>query len=175
MTLSPDDKKELSKLSPQKRIEKLKELEEGKLAEIKEAQKLIKENETQIAIEDRLSDIQVPSVEEVDVKGLFKSSEDLEKTVAKEQPSIPEELIREQQEYIRQLPGNIIEQRTAYIESQFDQSGYATQEQQAQVAAIYHEARSLMDNPDGMGYATSKHIEHTLSVTKKLLSEMYKS
>jgi len=70
-----DALKELKKLSPNKRLEKLKELQKKDREEIEKAQKLLQETEDEIGREKELEKIPIPQLKSVDIDALFSSEE----------------------------------------------------------------------------------------------------
>ncbi|MBI4143308.1 hypothetical protein HY487_00325 [Candidatus Woesearchaeota archaeon] len=78
------DKKELTKLSPEQRIKKLKLMEEEKKKEFDEIEKLIKDSMQELKIDKIAGEIS-PEQRTVDISSLFESSEGqkLEKTAKK--------------------------------------------------------------------------------------------
>lgn len=136
-----DDIKDIEKLSPQERIKKLKELEEKNKQEIEKARRIIAESEDELELQEKLKQVEIPETEEVNVANLFKREESLEETVRKERPEISEEDLRQQKEYFANLEAPKIEERISYLrETANNNEGYMTNEQLAQVVAIYEEA-----------------------------------
>ena len=82
------DKKELSKLSPEDRLKKLKLMEEDRKKEVNEIERLIKESIQELKI-DKLAEEVAPEQKAVDISRLFETSgEDaLERTARKEAKS----------------------------------------------------------------------------------------
>lgn len=79
-------KKELRKLRPQARLNKLKELEEKRKAEMTDIEELIKDSEKELKTEEVAEKI-TPEREEVNIARLFREeAEQLERTVKKEAP-----------------------------------------------------------------------------------------
>ena len=174
-----DDKlKDIEKLSPQERIRRLREIEEKDKEEIEKAQELIKDSEDEIEIEEKLKHVEVPETEEVDVGRLFTPEENLEGTVERERVEISEGDIRQQQEYMKQLPTQQIEQRAEYIQQKIQETGYVSNEQRAQIAGMYQEIRQREDGLRTGAYKpTSKRVEEELnmakSIAKKVLGDLY--
>ena len=172
--------KDLEKLSPEDRIRKLREIEEEDRKEIEAAQSLIKESEDQIVIEERVKRVKPPETGEVDIDDLFKPEEEsLEDTVEAEKPRISEEDLRQQQQYIHELPTQQIEQRAGYIQQRIQETGYVTNELRAEIGSIYQEIRQREEDiRNGAYHSSSKNIEHQLSVAKRIagetLSDLYK-
>ena len=82
------DKKELTKLSPQERIKKLKLMEEERKKEVNEIEELIKKSMQELKT-DKLAEEVAPEQRAVDISRLFETSgEDrLERTAREEAPS----------------------------------------------------------------------------------------
>ena len=174
-----EDIEDIKKLSPEERIKRLKELEKQNQEEIKKAQDMIKESEDEIAIEEKVKQVEIPESGEVDVSRLFKKEEDLEETVKKEQPQLSEEELRHQQEYLSQLPTQRIEQRAEYLQQRFEQTGYVTNEQRAELGQMYQEIRQREKGlSQGTYKSSSSHIDEEISVaksiTKTILGDLYK-
>ena len=86
------DKEELRRLSPADRIRRLREIEKESKKEIEEAERLIKESEESLRVEEATSDVEIPQPEEVDITKLFGEEEEkLEETVKEEEPKITDE------------------------------------------------------------------------------------
>ena len=79
------DKKELSKLSPEQRIRKLKLMEEDRKKEVNEIERMIKESIQELKI-DKLAEEVAPEQRAVDISRLFETSagNTLERTARKE-------------------------------------------------------------------------------------------
>jgi len=67
--------KELKKLSPKERAEKLKELQKKDKEEIEQAQKLLQETEEEIGRQEELKKIPIPQLKSVDIDALFSPEE----------------------------------------------------------------------------------------------------
>jgi hypothetical protein len=171
---------DLKKLSPEERIKKLKELEEKSKKEIEKAQKLIKESEEEIAIEQKLKDVEIPDSEEIDVTKLFKKEESLEETVEKEKITISEEDLREQHEYFKELPTRRIEERAEYLQRRVDETGYVNNNQALEMAAMYQEIREREDglrqgNYKPMSARVEEELNMAKGIARKVLGEFYNS
>jgi hypothetical protein len=170
---------EFEKLSPQERIKKLKELEEKSKKEIEKAQKLIRESEEEIAIEEKVKQVRIPEDQEVDVKKLFRREEpSLEETVEKEAPKISEEDLRQQQQYLKKLTTDRIEERANYLQRQINETGYINNQQMAEVAAMYQEIQRREEGLEQGTYKpVSARVEEELDmargIAKKILGEFY--
>jgi len=81
------DKEELSKLTPDERIKKLKKIEEENKKEIEEAGELIQKTEAEIKSENIAESIKIPETKPIDIEDLFKKEQNLETTVKEEAPS----------------------------------------------------------------------------------------
>jgi len=80
------NKEELDKLPAAEKIKRLKELEAENRKEIEEAEKLIKETETEIEREGIAESVKIPETKPIDIGSLFAEEESLESTVKKEAP-----------------------------------------------------------------------------------------
>lgn len=171
-----DDKVEdIKNLSPEERIRRLRRIEERNKEEIEQAQKLIKESEEEIKIEERLQQVEIPRNEEVNVAKLFQPEENLEQTVEREQPKVSEEEIKQQQEYLRELPTQQIEQRAEYIQQRVEETGYVSNEQRNEISSMYQEIRQREDGIKQGSYKSStRNIEEQISMTKRILSDIYR-
>ena len=70
------DIKDLKKLSPEERIDKLRKIEEEKRKELREAEDLMKESEVELAREEKIKrEIPIPQVTAVDIDQLFTQEE----------------------------------------------------------------------------------------------------
>jgi|GEM_PF-3686087 len=171
-----DIDKEMQKLSPQTRIKKLKGLEEKNKKEIEKAHRLIKESEAEIAIEEKLKDIEIPQKQGLDVLNPIKKEESLEETVAKEKPRISEEELKEQRQYIHSLPTQRIEQRAEYLQQRVETVGYLTNNQINEVRNMYQELRKREDGIRSGSYkAVNENIEEQIDMTKKILKDIYRT
>mgnify|MGYP007123672362 CR=1 FL=1 len=176
-----EDMENIKKLSPEERIRHLRELEKQNQEEIKKAQDMIKESEDEIAIEEKVKQVEIPGSESVDVARLFKNKkeEDLEETVKKEKIKVSKEELRHQQEYLSQLPTQRIEQRAEYLQQRFEQTGYVTNEQRSELGQMYQEIRQREKGlSQGTYKSSSSHIDEEISVaksiTKTILGDLYK-
>ena len=66
---------EIKKLSPEKRIEKLKKIEEENKKEINEAEKIIKDSIREINVKEKIRDLPIPQIKAVDIESLFSPEE----------------------------------------------------------------------------------------------------
>jgi hypothetical protein len=170
---------DIAKLSPQERIKKLKELEEKSKKEIEKAQKLIRESEQEIAIEEKVRQVRIPQDQEIDVTKLFRREEpNLEETVEKEKPKISEEELRQQQQYIKKLTTDRIGERAEYIQRQISENGYINNQQMAEVAAMYQEIQRREEGLERGTYKPiSARVEEELDmargIAKKILGDFY--
>lgn len=73
--MAEEDIEKIKKLSPKERIAKLKELQEKDKTEIAEAQRLIRESEEQLAVEEEIKEVPIPQVKVVDLDELFSAEE----------------------------------------------------------------------------------------------------
>lgn len=67
--------KELKKLSPKERVEKLKELQKKDREEIEKAQRLLRETEEEISRQEETEKIPIPQLKAVDIDALFSAEE----------------------------------------------------------------------------------------------------
>tara|TARA_Y100000310_G_scaffold259541_1_gene268248 strand:- start:163 stop:699 length:537 start_codon:yes stop_codon:yes gene_type:complete len=177
--MAKDDLKDIENLSPEERIKKLKEIEEKNKKEIEQAHVLIKESEEEIAIEEKLKHVKPPEMEEVNVNKLFNAGEDLEGTVKAEKIKVSQEELKQQQQYLHELPTQQIEQKATYIQQQVQDTGYMSNEQKQEMSNIYQEIKEREEGiKQGSYTSTSHNIEHQLTVAKRIagatLSELYK-
>lgn len=170
-----DNINNIKNLSPEERIRKLKKIEEKNKKEIEKAHKLIKESEDEIAIEEKIKQVEIPEKKDIDVAGLFKGEESLEETVQKENPEVNEEEIRNQQNYLRGIPTSKIEERAEYLQQRVEQTGYITNKERNEMSNMYQEINQREnDVRQGTYKSASSNIQEQLSVTKKILGNMYK-
>ena len=83
-------KAELKKLRPRARLERLKELEEKRKAEMVDIEDLIKDSERELKTETIAEEI-TPQEDEINIGRLFEEGEQLERTVRQEAPETEEE------------------------------------------------------------------------------------
>jgi len=170
------DIEDIKKLGPDERIKKLKELEEKRKQEIERAHKLIQESEDEIAIEEKLKDVKIPDDKEVDIGKLFRQEDEtLEETVAKEKPEINEEELQNQRQYLANVTTARIEERAEYLRNAVEDRGYLTNQQRTEIEAMYqevHEREEALHH--GRYKSVSENIEETISMTKRILGDLYK-
>jgi hypothetical protein len=121
------DIKDIKKLSPEERIQRLKKLEEEKRKELEETEKLMKQSVAEFETQEKIKrEIPIPQVTAVDINELFTQEEKqmfaakryqkaapeeeekpqeatLEDEVLQEQPQLTAEQIEEQKQYGQQL------------------------------------------------------------------------
>ena len=167
--------KELRNLSPEERIKKLKEMEEKDKEEIKKAHELIKESEEEIDIHERTKRMQLPKQEEVEITRLFRPEEEsLEETVEREKPEISEEEIRRQTDYFRGIPTQKIEQRAEYLQNRVQETGYISNEQRREISSMYETIKEReKGRKQGTYHSAAQNIDEQLSVTKRILGNIY--
>ncbi|TKJ17869.1 hypothetical protein CEE44_05100 [Candidatus Woesearchaeota archaeon B3_Woes] len=166
---------DVKNLSPEERIRRLKSIEEKNKQEIEQAQKLIKESEEEIKIEEKIQQVEIPDNKEVNVTNLFQQEESLEETVEREKPQISEEELKQQQDYLRELPTNQLEQKAEYIQQRVEETGYVSNEQRNEITNMYQELKQREDGlKQGSYRSSSQNIEEQISMTKKILGDMYK-
>lgn len=165
---------DLKKLSPQERIKRLKDLEEKSKKEIEKAQRLIKESEQEIAIEQKLKDVEIPQTSEIDVTKLFRKEEEtLEQTVEKEKPKVSEEELKQQQQYLREIPTRRIEERAEYLQRRINETGYVNNDQATEMAAMYEEIREREDKiKQGSYRPVSSRVEQELDAAKRIAKQV---
>jgi len=167
---------EIKNLSPQQRIKKLKELEEKNKKEIEKAQKLIKENEEELAIEEKVKSMRIPAEQEVDVTKLFKKGEEtLEETVEKEKAKVSEEELKAQRDYLKSITTERIEERAQYLQNRVEERGYLTNDQMTEAHAMYEEIRERQhDFRQGSYKPINEAVEEQLDIAKGILKRIYK-
>jgi len=170
-----DEIEDIKKLSPEERIKRLREITKKDKEEIEKAHELIRESERELQIEEKVKEVRIPQDQEVDIEELFKpEGEALEETVEREQPHISEEEIRHQQEYLRAVPTQRIEQRAEYLQQRIQDTGYVSNEQRREVAAMYQEVRERQEGlKQGTYKSATGNIEEQLDVTKRILHDIY--
>jgi hypothetical protein len=176
MVLKKEDRiKELEGLSPEERIAKLKEIEAEDKKEIERAHELIRESEQEIVADERIKRDKPPERGEIQVSESRENDESLEETVEKEKVMATEEQIRQQHDYFRGLKTEQIEQRAEYLQNKIQESGYISNEQRNEITSMYQEIKGREDGIKSGSYqSASQNIEGQLSVTKKILGDMYK-
>jgi hypothetical protein len=176
MVSKKDDRiKELEDLSPEERIAKLKEIEAEDKKEIERAHELIRESEQELVNDERIKRDKPPERGEIKDFNTSYSEESLEETVAKEKIIATEEQIKQQHDYFRGLKTEQIEQRAEYLQNKIQESGYISNEQRNEITSMYQEIKGREEGIKSGSYqSASQNIEGQLSVTKKILGDMYK-
>ena len=192
--MADDEEEDLKKLSPKERIKKLKELQEKRKEEIKEAQKLLRKAEEESDIEDQLKEIPIPQVKAVDINELFSPEEkelfrakrfvDSEKkeemveekvqkmeegleSIAEEAPMMTAKEAAHQEEYVVQLsmaPTEQLYNKAKEIYSQFKEQGYLTSEQQKEFSNIEDANKQKMDD-----IQSGKYTEASKEVAQEMI------
>ena len=169
------DLKEIKKLSPEERINRLKKIEEENKKEINEAEKLIKDSIREINIQEEIKDLPIPQIKAVDIESLFSPEEKevfaakrykdlrvrhveeetteipLEETVEQERPEITEEELAAHAQYqilaneLRREPTENVMQRVEGIYNQIRETGEITREQINEVYAAESVARQRQE------------------------------
>jgi len=128
------DLDDLKKLSPEDRVEKLKEIEEKNKKEIEEAQKLMTESMRELeSVEEMKRDIPIPQLTSVDVDTLFgteekemfktkrfessdkkviekEQGETLEESLAKEKtPDLPDDIVKQYTQQLQDMSNRLSE------------------------------------------------------------------
>jgi hypothetical protein len=154
-----DNIKELKKLSPKERLEKLKELQKKDREEIEKAQKLLQETEEEISKQEELKKIPIPQLKAVDIGALF-SPEEKElfkaKRFATEGPKEeekPEEAGRRPEEKA-ELERIAAEAPILKQEEEAAQAQYLTQLSQKPVEDIYNKVKSIYQEVKSTGEIT---------------------
>ena len=167
---------EIKKLSPEERIERLRDFQERQKKEAEEATKIIKDSVAQIKQEERLKrTISVPESKKVDVAGLFKSDEqNLEATIEKEKRELTDEELKEHRQYQNQLsqePAKELYQRVKSIYQQGkDNISYDKMSELDDLSyALDYKQRDMQAGT----YKTSgEQIEDMMSASKSLVNYM---
>lgn len=161
--MTKEDIKEMKKLSPEARINKLKKLQEENKEEIAEAQKIISESEEEIATEEKLRDIPIPQLKAVSIDALF-SPEEKElfraKRFAEEKPAMHEETkkrggARALEEVAEWAPRLAEEERQAQVQYQIR----AEQEARKPARDLYNEMRNIYQEVRETGEITPEQME----------------
>lgn len=158
--MTKEDIKEMKKLSPEARINKLKKLQEENKEEIAEAQKIISESEEEMATEERLRDIPIPQLKAVSIDALF-SPEEKElfraKRFAEEKHAEPEERkeARALEEVAEWAPRLADEERQAQVQYQIR----AEQEARKPARDLYNEMRNIYKDIRETGEVTPEQME----------------
>ncbi len=171
-----DTLKELKKLSPKERLEKLKELQKKDKEEIEKAQKLLQETEEEIGRQRELEKIPIPQLTSVDIGALFSPEEkELFKAkrfttgTEKEEKPVETKSIEEKTELERiAAEAPILKQEEEAAQSQYlDQlSQKPVEDIYNKVKNIYQEVKSTgeitpdqMNELNNIGYANRRKLE----------------
>ncbi|MBW2981986.1 hypothetical protein KY343_03845 [Candidatus Woesearchaeota archaeon] len=169
--MADEDKlKDLKKLSPNERLEKLKELQEKDREEIEKAQKLLQETEDEIGRERELEKIPIPQLKAVDIGALFSTEEkELFKAKrftaapAKEKEEKPEEPRRAEE---REELERIAEQAPRLSqEEEAAQAQYLDQLSQKPVEDIYNRVKDIYQQVKATGEITPEQMNELNNVS----------
>ncbi|MBW2966813.1 hypothetical protein KY342_06950 [Candidatus Woesearchaeota archaeon] len=197
--------KELKKLSPKERAEKLKELQKKDKEEIEQAQKLLQETEEEIGRQEELKKIPIPQLKAVDIGALFSPEEkelfrakrfvterpkeeaeeakiqekaELER-IAEEAPKLSQEEAANQAQYLDQLsqkPVEDIYNKVKDIYQRVKASGEVTPEQMNELNNIgYANRRKLEDIEAGKYKEVTQETAREMVLTEKMRSWLQES
>jgi hypothetical protein len=157
-----DNIKELKKLSPKERLEKLKELQKKDREEIEKAQKLLQETEEEISKQKELEKIPIPQLKAVDIDALFSPEE---KELFKAKRFISDPRREEKPEEARRLPEEKAElERIAEEakilkqEEEATQAQYLTQLSEKPVEDIYNKVKGIYQDVKSTGEITPEQM-----------------
>ncbi|MBI4149026.1 hypothetical protein HY491_01130 [Candidatus Woesearchaeota archaeon] len=167
---------ELTKLPPEERIKRLKQLQQEHEEEIKQAQQLIKESSEQIVREKETEQLRrfVPQQKQIDITDLFKEEE--QQSVAqraKEAPKLSEEEVRQYGMQLARERSLDELSRSIYAREQtVHEKGYANPEdaQDLKIAAYAMHRKEEEYKSHGMLYEarkasrTQEEVEHLLNM-----------
>ncbi len=153
--------KELKKLSPKERLEKLKELQKKDREEIEKAQELLQETEEEISKQKELEKIPIPQLKAVDIGALFSPEE---KELFKAKRFITEPRRAEKPEEVRpreekaELERIAEEAQILKQEEEAVQAQYLTQLSQKPVENIYNKVKSIYQEVKATGEITPEQM-----------------
>ncbi|MBW2984649.1 hypothetical protein KY361_06015 [Candidatus Woesearchaeota archaeon] len=197
--MANDVEEELKKLSPQERINRLKDIQKKREEEIKKAQEMIKTSEAEIEEEEKSKrQMPIPQLKSVDVSSLFgKGTQEEQMFAAKrfrairqgreeaeEEVPLEEALAPEEQEA---LEARIVEEserlREEAEQSALYQAGMARQERQYQVNLarelaeapskdIYNAVKAAYEEAKETGYVSSEQMKLVNAASQAALTRM---
>jgi len=172
---------DIRKLSPEERIEMLRELEEDNKKEIEEAEKLMKESMVEIRNEEIIREIPPPGIKPVDISKLFETEEDkkpdvqqpLEETVEKEKPEVSQEQIAQYGAKLSTEPMEDIYNRMKNIYSDVNENGYMNSGQQQELASLdYAMNKKANDIEAGSYKGVSSQVSDELVASMSMAARM---
>ena len=171
-----DDITEIKKLSPSKRIEKLKELEEKRKKEIEEAELLIKESVEEIKQEQKLQE-EIEEEERLQKEKLdLNKNNDLEELVeAAKQKILDEEnyVNTQYQVKLSMEPVSNLYDKVKEVYQEVRDSGEMSEGQKQQIENISYAMQTKTDAIDSGEYKTAgEQIEDILSASKSIINYM---
>lgn len=175
MVEADGEMEKLKKLDPEARIKKLKEMQERRKKDEETAQKMMKESEEELALEAKLSQVEIPDAEDVDIGKLFKKEEEsLEESVADVRLPTRDDF-ESPADYFHALPTERIERQAEYLMAEIQDSGTVTEYQRQLLSTMYTEVNQREESLRHGSYkSTNKNIEEELSLTKNILKDAYK-
>jgi len=163
-----DTLKELKKLSPKERLEKLKELQKKDREEIEKAQKLLQETEDEIGREKELEKIPIPQLKAVDIGALF-SPEEKELFKAKRFISEPGRTEKEDKvkrpEERAELERIAAEAPILKQEEEAAQAQYLNQLSQKPVEDIYNKVKNIYNQVKASGEITPEQMNELNNIS----------
>ncbi|MBT4651812.1 hypothetical protein HOC13_04815 [Candidatus Woesearchaeota archaeon] len=187
---------ELKDLSPEERIEKLKELEKKKKKEIEEARELLRESEEELRSEEEFKEkVPIPQVAIEGSEGLSKSEkeilelqkgrkeesgeeESLEEAVAREKiEGIPEGITPDYVARLSQEPTQNIYQEMKNIYSAFDEKGYVSSEEERRVGYLGSAIDRKLEDIQAGRYSLTEEVAQAALLTQQIgsaLRDVYK-
>jgi hypothetical protein len=170
--MADEDKlKELKKLSPKERFEKLKELQKKDREEIEKAQRLLQETEEEISKQEELAKIPIPQLKAVDIGALF-SPEERELFKAKrfiaegpKKEEEPEEAGRKRPEEKAELERIAEEAKILKQDEETTQAQYLNQLSQKPVEDIYNKVKGIYQEVKASGEITPEQMNELNNVS----------
>lgn len=163
-----DTLKELKKLSPKERLEKIKELQKKDREEIEKAQKLLHETEEEIGRQDELEKIPIPQLKSIDIAALFSPEE---KELFKAKRFITETKKEEEPEKIRsreektELEKIAAEAPILKQEEEAAQAQYLNQLSQKPVEDIYNKVKDIYNQVKESGEVTPEQMNELNNIS----------
>ena len=164
-----DNLKELKRLSPKERIEKLKELQKKDKEEIEKAQKLLQEAEDEEESKQKeLERIPIPQLRAVDIDALFSPEEkelfSTKRFVTETRKEEKPEEARRRPEEKAELERIAEEARVLKQEEEATQAQYLTQLSQKPVEDIYNKVKSIYQEVKSTGEITPEQMNELNNV-----------
>lgn len=169
---------DIKKLSPGKRIEKLREIEEKRKKEIEETERMIKESVAEIKKEQEMEE-QIAEEERLQKEELDKpKNDDLEKIVEEEKQKISDDANYANTQYQVKLsmePVSSLYAKVKEVYNEVRERGEMTDDQAQQIANLSYAMHSKEEAIDSGRYQTTgERIENILSASKSILHYMNK-